>query len=217
MNKMNDKPPNTFLKNGPRWVLSALAALAITWLLGFAIFMQHIKSSRPVHPEKAADAIIVLTGGAQRVNQGLDLLAQGQAKTLFITGVNGRVTLDEILDLWKRPIIKQDSDDCCIILDHKAQNTIQNARETKLWAQQNGIKTIRLVTSDYHMPRARLEFRANMPDVEILPWPVRSLNSRNQNRQLWQLCFGEYNKSLITLAKIHIAPTWLKRQMEPLL
>ncbi|QQG35616.1 MAG: YdcF family protein [Micavibrio aeruginosavorus] len=205
---------NPFQMKASQWAMTVMTSAIFLWLSGFVLFTQYVRSIAAEVPERPADAIIVLTGGAQRVNQGLDLLAQGQAKKLFITGVNGHVTLEEILNLWKRPIIKHDDDDCCIILDHKAQNTIQNARETKFWVRQQGIKTIRLVTSDYHMPRARLEFRASMPDVKILPWPVKSINDPEYRTQFWYLCFEEYNKSLVTVAKIHITPPWLRKYVD---
>ncbi|MCM2344658.1 MAG: YdcF family protein [Alphaproteobacteria bacterium] len=208
---------NPFRMRGWQWLATFLAAFVFLWLAGFGMFTHFVRSLSAYNPEQPTDAIIVLTGGAQRVNQGLDLLAQGQAKKLFISGVNGHVTLNEILDLWQRPIIKQDIDDCCIILDHKAKNTIQNARETKLWAEQQGIKTIRLVTSDYHMPRARLEFHATMPDVEILPWPVKSSSNQTEQVKFWQVCFGEYNKSIITLIKLYLLPVWAQKHMDLML
>lgn len=214
MTAKTDKAINPYRMRGWQWLATFMLALGFLWLCGFGMFTQLVRSLDAYNPEQPTDAIIVLTGGAQRVNQGLDLLAQGQAKTLFISGVGGHVTLSEILDLWQRPIIKQDIDDCCIILDHKAKNTIQNARETKIWAQQQGIKTIRLVTSDYHMPRARLEFHASMPDVEILPWPVKSSINKADQMKFFQVCFGEYNKSIITLIKVYLLPAWAQKHMD---
>ncbi len=208
---------NPYAMTRSQWALTFIVALSFLWLSGFGLFLEYVHGMQPQNPSQPTDAIIVLTGGAQRVNKGLDLLSTGQAKKLFITGVNGHVNLQEILNLWKRPIIQQDSDDCCIVLDHKARNTIQNAKETREWAQQEKIKTLRLVTSDYHMPRARLEFRERMPGIVILSWPVKAHEAKSEMPDFVRLAFGEYNKTLLTLIKVNLVPKWAKLRMEPLL
>ena len=200
-----------------QWTLTFIVGLTFLWLAGFGLFLEYVHGLQPQNPNQPTDAIIVLTGGAQRVNKGLDLLSTGQGKKLFITGVNGHVNLQEILNLWKRPIIQQDSDDCCIILDHKARNTIQNAQETREWAQAENIKTLRLVTSDYHMPRAQLEFHENMPGTLILPWPVKAHEADSAMPDFVRLAFGEYNKTLLTLIKVNFVPAWAQGKVEKLL
>lgn len=208
---------NLYRMHGWQWVLTFMVGLGFLWLAGFGLFMEYVRGMQPQNPAEPTDAIIVLTGGAQRVNKGLDLLSTGQAKKLFITGVNGHVSLQEIMNLWKRPIIEQDSNDCCIVLDHKAQNTIQNAQETKNWAQKERIKTLRLVTSDYHMPRARLEFMHNIPGIKILAWPVKAHEGKEENNEFLRLSFGEYNKTILTLVKLYLLPPSVRKKLEPLL
>lgn len=208
---------NPYAMTRCQWALTFLVGLSFLWLAGFGLFLEYVRGIQPQNPAQPTDAIIVLTGGAQRVNKGLDLLSTGQGKKLFITGVNGHVSLQEIMGLWRRPIIHKDDDDCCIVLDHEARNTIQNARETQIWAQKENIKTIRLVTSDYHMPRARLEFHQNMPGADILVWPVKAHNDQDEMADFIRLAFGEYNKTLLTLVKFYVMPDWARRKVEPLL
>lgn len=208
---------NPYRMHGWQWTLTFFVGLAFLWLAGFGLFLEYVRGMQPQNPAQPTDAIIVLTGGAQRVNKGLDLLSTGQGKKLFITGVNGHVSLQEIMNLWKRPIIEQDSNDCCIVLDHKAQNTIQNAQETRTWAQKEQIKTLRLVTSDYHMPRARLEFKHNIPGITILAWPVKAHTEKTEINELLRLSFGEYNKTLLTLVKLYLLPEQARKKLEPML
>lgn len=208
---------NPYGMKGWQWALTFCVGLAFLWFAGFGLFLEYVRGMQPQNPAEATDAIIVLTGGAQRVNKGLDLLSTGQGKKLFITGVNGHVSLQEILNLWKRPIIEQDSNDCCIVLDHKARNTIQNAQETRIWAQQEQIRTLRLVTSDYHMPRARLEFSENMPGIRVLAWPVKAHAGESARAEFLRLAFGEYNKTLATLVKLYLIPDSWRKQLDPLL
>lgn len=211
------KQANPYALKRWQWSLAFIAGLGFLWLAGFGLFVEYVRGMQPQNPDQPTDAIIVLTGGAQRVNKGLDLLSTGQAKKLFITGVNGHVSLQEIMNLWKRPIIEEASNDCCIILDHKARNTIQNARETSAWAKKENIKTLRLVTSDYHMPRAWLEFHESMPGIAIMRWPVKAHVEHDQKISLIRLIFEEYNKTLLTAIKIYMVPDSVRAQMEPLL
>ncbi|MFN3827299.1 MAG: YdcF family protein [Micavibrio sp.] len=178
------------------------------WLSGYGCFLKSVQNQKPLDPRQPTDAIVVLTGGSFRVNKALDLLAAGQAEKLFISGVNNHVSLNEILELWKRPIIDSDIKDCCIILGHKARNTIQNAQETRQWIKDQEVKSIRLVTSDYHMPRALLEFQKKIPEANILPWPVKSYPAALNRIDFLILTFGEYNKTLITYFRTHIFFSW---------
>lgn len=191
-----------------------LLVLVIVWVAGFGVFARHVWNQKPQNASQPTDAIIVLTGGALRVNKGLDLLSTGQGKKLFITGVNGHVSLQEIMALWKRPIIEGKDNDCCIVLDHRARNTIQNAHETREWAQKEKIRTIRLVTSDYHMPRARLEFHATMPGITIIPHPVKAYADKDGGNFL-RLIFGEYNKTILTWMKVYLLPEKVRSWLEP--
>jgi uncharacterized SAM-binding protein YcdF (DUF218 family) len=86
---------------------------------------------------------------------------------------------------------------CCVDLDKRSLNTEDNAIETEVWARKRGFRSLILVTSTYHMPRAIIELRQSMPDVRLLPYPVKSPRLETEwwtdPRTTWVLC-KEYLK-----------------------
>ena len=121
-------------------------------------------------PQGRADGIVALTGGAQRIGDAIDLLANGYGRRLLITGVNERTSRDEIarLNPTQRHWI-----DCCVDLDYRARNTIGNAIETRRWMRQHRFSTVTVVTSNYHMPRTMVELdHALMGADRVVPHPV---------------------------------------------
>lgn len=145
----------------------------------------------------ATDAIVVLTGGRQRLEAGLALLAAGKGRTLFISGVNPRVDRAVLLHALG-PAAEREA--CCIVLGHQSEDTFTNAWETADWMRSTGYNSLCLVTSWYHMPRALLEFRRAMPQLTIVPHPVFA--PRAAAERWWGrhgailLVLGEYEKYL---------------------
>lgn len=146
------------------------------------------------------DAIVVLTGGSLRLQSGIDLLREGKGRELFVSGVNHRVDLDELLRVSGNA---PDWASCCVVLGHEADNTFGNARETAQWMRQQGYRSVRLVTAWYHMPRSRLEFERAMPEIEIVAHPVFPDRVKQQHWWAWHgtaaLLVGEYDKYLAAL------------------
>lgn len=151
-----------------RFLALFAAALATLWIVGFGIFASNLPLE-PAPLSETTDAIVVLTGGTLRLEQGIDLLEAGVAGKLFVSGVHRGVDVAELLRLQNREMKKFE---CCIILGHDAANTVGNADETAAWVKAKKITSIRLVTAGYHMPRSLLEFRAAMPGVRIVQHPV---------------------------------------------
>ncbi|WP_051439802.1 YdcF family protein [Methylobacterium sp. 10] len=147
--------------------LGTVATLAL--VAGFLIFADSIaRDERTL--DGRADGIVVLTGGAQRIGDAIDLLAGGYGRRLLITGVNERTSRDEIarLNPSQRHWIE-----CCVDLDYRARNTIGNAIETRRWMRQHRFNTVAVVTSNYHMPRTLVELdHALMGKDRVLPHPV---------------------------------------------
>ena len=113
-------------------------------------------------------AIIVLTGGKGRFEKGLSILKDGISEKLFVSGVFPG------LDLKRKYISDEDESklfDCCIYYGNEAINTNQNAGEVKKWVESNGINTIFLVSSYYHLPRSKIIFENKIPGVSILLIP----------------------------------------------
>src|SRR5207245_2185250 len=115
-------------------------------------------------PDSTTDAVVVLTGGSLRVRSGLELLAEGKAKKLFISGVYPATDAAALLRAEHQSSAQLD---CCIVLGHSADNTLGNALETAAWMRRERFHSLRLVTAAYHMPRSLLEFRRAMPDIRI--------------------------------------------------
>ena len=173
----------------------ALAGLVL-WLGGLALF---VASSLSIHgdPSIATDAIVVLTGGRLRLETGLQLFVAGRAKKLFVSGVNQRVDRSELLRTFG-PVGQRAA--CCIVLGHEADNTFGNARETANWMQEEGYRSLRLVTSWYHMRRGLLEFGRAMPQVTIIADPVFVSHVDSERWWSWHgpsvLIVSEYDKYL---------------------
>jgi uncharacterized SAM-binding protein YcdF (DUF218 family) len=188
------------------WLL-VLAGLACTvYAAGFLYFVNTLPQATTDPAE--TDAIVVLTGGGDRIATGLRLLQQGLAKRLFVSGVHPGVGVDELLKidggqagaaagtLQPDPALALRID-----LGDTAGDTFGNAIETADWMHANHFRSLRLVTADYHMPRALIEFRMAAPDLTILPNPVRPARMEEEpwwrDRQTFDLLAGEYGKYLI--------------------
>ena len=201
-----------------RW-LGSLAVLGFgLWLLGLAAFVIGSLSIQD-SPTERSDAIVVLTGGKMRVETGVDLLAAGMAKKLFISGVNRGVERDELLHT-SGPLAERAS--CCTVLGHEAVDTVGNARETAVWMRDEGYRSLRLVTSWYHIRRATLEFARAMPETTIIAHPVFAQHLE-LDRWLSRhgpplLVIGEYDKYLAAwvrpalLPAMRTAETWIARR-----
>jgi uncharacterized SAM-binding protein YcdF (DUF218 family) len=147
-------------------IVAFLAVIFAVWLYGLFAFV----ASLPDHaedPDHHTDAIVVPTGGSERLAEGVRLLIRGLAGKLFISGVNAQTRLVDLIASLPPGIEKPSLAlvDCCIVLGHAADSTLGNAAETAAWMRAEGFHSLRLVTADYHMPRSLLEFRHAMPDV----------------------------------------------------
>lgn len=170
-------------------------------LAGFGMFSASIATARPGDVVEA-DAIVVLTGGAERLSEAFDLLNRGKAGRLLITGVNVETSGREIGRLhpgserWL---------ECCVDLDRRAMNTIGNATETREWVAERGFRRLIVVTSSWHMPRTLMELDRAMPDVELVPYPVVARrNGDAENLSGMRVLVTEYVKYLAALIEIRV-------------
>ncbi len=173
-----------------------LALAAVFLAGGFVAFVLSVSRQVPGMPEKA-DGIVALTGGPLRVDDAMRLLGAGRGERLLISGVNRRTTRSQ---LRRRAGALGAKFDCCVDLGRQAMDTTGNAREAAIWARRNEFRSLILVTSDYHMPRSRLELRHVLPDVKITPFPVTHPGAPaggwwNRSGRL-RLLAGEYVKFL---------------------
>lgn len=117
-----------------------------------------------------ADGIVVLTGGADRIEVALRLLIEGRAPLLLVSGVARGA---DLADLAHR--VPLDADQAGrVTLGHVAHSTSGNAAETAPWVRAHGMRRLIVVTAGYHMPRALLAMQHAMPEVELHPVAVQS-------------------------------------------
>lgn len=173
---------------------------------GFIWFANRIPQSE-IALDRNADGIVVLTGGASRVADGIELLAAGRGKRLLISGVNRVTTAGEIARLVPE---YEELFKCCIDLDRSAVNTMGNAVETRRWAQQQGFGSLIVVTSNYHLPRSMVELSRQLPGVTLVPFPVVSERSRSEpwwsSAPAFRLVFVEYLKYVLAQARVRLDP-----------
>jgi len=164
-----------------------LAFLAIVYGLGFALFAVTLGAPAPADTPRV-DAIIAITGGKGRIEQATKLLAEGKGKRLLIAGADPSVRK---ADLVERLGGKEQLFDCCIDLGSESVDTRSNAEEAKRWLERRRYTSLRLVTSDWHMRRARYEFSRQLDDrFTIVPDGVRT-------EPAFMTLFAEYNKYLL--------------------
>lgn len=166
-------------------VWRVLSLMMMLWAFGFAIFA--IGLPGPAEPERT-EAIIVLTGGENRIERGIELLEAGEAERMLVSGVNRIVRPAELAEEIGKP---EALFECCIDLGQEAVDTRGNGAEAARWMRENRFTSVRLVTTDWHMPRARFELDRELDDgVTLLPDAVPSEPGFMQ-------LFLEYNKYLM--------------------
>jgi len=207
-------PPRYKLKK-PALAALAVIFLAALWLGGLynftrdmfrdaaaAISANDFSANDASNSPARLDAIVVLTGGSNRLQTGFDLLEQGRGEKLFISGVYQGVEVRELMDQWKKGA--HADLDCCVVLGFDADDTRGNAEETAQWMEAENYRSLYLVTAHYHMKRALLEFGRLGTDWEIRPWPVipAGMDMHNwwRDTRYRSLIIREYNKYLAALA-----------------
>jgi uncharacterized SAM-binding protein YcdF (DUF218 family) len=188
--------PASSLRRKIRFALIAFALGAAGLMLGFVWFLEHLPMEDATVKQEA-DGIVVLTGRASRIGDAVELLATRRGRRLLITGVYPTTTANAIARLVPE---NQHWVSCCVDLDHSAVNTSGNAVQTRIWAKKNDIKSLIVVTSNYHMPRALTELAHQLPDVTLIPYPI--VTDRVRVESWWtsatstRLLFAEYLKYL---------------------
>jgi uncharacterized SAM-binding protein YcdF (DUF218 family) len=177
-----------------RLVFLALGLLLL-WMGGFIWFLRAVQAGAAA--ASATDAIVVLTGGTERVETGFRLLDEGLAPRLFVSGVHPDSRLADLARGAGMDLARLAGR---VELGHAAASTRGNAVEIAAWARPRQIATIRLVTAGYHMPRARTELRRAMPGLRVQAHPVTPVRLRADGAfwqpRNWGLLLGEYMKFL---------------------
>lgn len=204
----DDRSPSASARAPPRR-LRAIIAIPLAFVaavgFGFIAFLMQLLNAE-ARPERQADGIVVLTGGASRVSDAMELLAAGYGKRLLISGVHRTSTVSDISRSVQE---SQTLFSCCVDLDRSAVSTHSNASETRRWAHERGFKSLIVVTSNYHMPRAILELKHAMPDVTLVPYAVVGEKWRDEpwwsNAATFRLVLSEYFKYIAAGLRVNLA------------
>lgn len=225
----NDENSTSFFTRIWRWLM-LLVVLGLLWLGGGIAYVERVEQLPAPSPD-STDAIVVLTGGAARMATALRLLNENKAERLLVSGVAQTTTRASLMQaaLPAMPDAAQQANnwqgidlqllfECCVDLGFEAEDTAGNASEAASWATARGYKSIRLVTANYHMPRALVEFSRRAPGVTVLPHPVRSDAMRVedwwQRRTATFFLLGEYSKYVVALARAKV-DTRIQANLEP--
>ena len=183
----------------------AMLGLAVVAVVGgFVVFLSQLRDTE-APPERKADGIVVLTGGASRVSDAMELLAGGYGKRLLISGVHPSSAASDI----SRTLPECRSYfNCCVDLDRSAVNTRSNAAETRRWVHEHGFKSLIVVTSNYHMPRTLTELDHALPGALKLPYPVVTGSVVPEGwwrkPRTFRLLAAEYVKFVLVLLRIRL-------------
>lgn len=186
-------------------VMMLVMAMLLASVAGFVWFVAQMHSDEQ-KPPRHADGIVVLTGGSSRVSDAMDLLARGYGKRLLISGVHRANGASDILRTLP------DSEAllaCCVDLDRSAINTRSNATQTRRWVAERGFRSLIVVTSNYHMPRATVELTDAMPDIDLIFYPV--IGDKWRDEPWWEsgaalrLLLSEYVKYVAAEVRVRLA------------
>jgi uncharacterized SAM-binding protein YcdF (DUF218 family) len=186
-------------------IVAALAIVFVGAAVGFVAFLSQLRGVE-VQPARSADGIVVLTGGSSRVSDAMELLAGGYGKRLLISGVHPTNAASDISRSLpdNHSLLR-----CCVDLDRSAVNTRSNAAETRRWVRERGFKSLIVVTSNYHMPRAIVELSHAMPDVTLIPFSVVGDKWRDEpwwtSGTTFRLLLSEYAKYVAAELRVRLA------------
>ncbi|MHC2435237.1 YdcF family protein [Bradyrhizobium sp. USDA 4451] len=205
----DDTSPNGYAARPRGWLRAAIVApLALVFVAAAVGFIGFLSQLRGVEtdPPHNADGIVVLTGGSSRVSDAMELLAAGYGKRLLISGVH---PTNDAGDISRSVPDSKGLMSCCVDLDRSAVNTRSNAAETRRWARERGFKSLIVVTSNYHMPRAIVELSHAMPDVTLIPFAVVGDKWRDEpwwtSGGTFRLLLSEYAKYVAAEVRVRLA------------
>lgn len=185
-------------------VVSTIAFAFVGAAAGFIAFLAQLRGAE-IAPARKADGIVVLTGGSSRVSDAMELLAAGYGRRLLISGVHPTSTASDISRTLPE---NQSFMHCCVDLDRTAVSTRGNAAEARRWAQERGFKSLIVVTSNYHMPRALVEFSHAMPETMLIPFAVVGDKWREEpwwtSASTLRLLLSEYVKYLAAEVRVRL-------------
>ena len=186
----------------------SMSVLCVFVTLSLIAMLQHFILTLPKPASgdvSITDGIVVATGGQARIEEGLRLLSEGRASQMLVTGVGKGISYTSLKRTLRLTEAQIRVLECCVDLDAAARDTIGNARSAALWADANALKSLRLVTANYHLPRAQNEFQRAFPETSlhffaVLP-PDLKLDTWYRHWPSAKLLVREYGKYLISFIR----------------
>ncbi|WP_169543459.1 YdcF family protein [Sneathiella aquimaris] len=192
------------MKPRSRIFIQLLLILIALWAGAFLFYVREITSGIYSN-STSADGIVILTGTPGRLKLGFELLKTGAGKRLLVSGVHTSVTKTQLGKAMGESTVLMD---CCVDLGRIAKDTVGNAYEASLWAEEHGFNDILVVTSAYHMPRSLVELRRQLPDKNLIAYApaddTDALKRWWRSPKLLYVLVAEFNKYVISLVRARI-------------
>ena len=188
---------NQFKDNIVHVILTLFLILILSHFIFFLSLVKNFKSNYSAFT--SIDSIVVLTGDKFRISKGLEILSNGVGEKLLLSGVNKNIKLINIKNEFPK---YKNFFDCCVDIENISSNTFENSRETFLWLEKNKYNSVLIVSSDYHMPRVKLEFERFFAIENTYYQPVNSNIDINAIEKIKKLFFEyvKYMRTYISLA-----------------
>ena len=184
-----------------------ISSILTYFLIGLIEYKDKILSNITYISNKSSN-IVILTGGTNRIKDGLKIVNKFEKSSTF----NSKILVSGTGKGFTKMSLAKNIDfdfnliECCIELDSISTNTYSNAFETLKWVKKNNISEFILITSNYHMPRAFLEFKYRMPNLKIFTYPItpkkHNINNWLNSFQTFSLVLSEYCKFLVANLRI---------------
>ena len=184
-----------------------ISSILTYFLIGLIEYKNKILSNITYISKKSSN-IVILTGGTNRIKDGLKIVNKFEKWSTF----NSKILVSGTGKGFTKMSLAKNIDfdfnliECCIELDSISTNTYSNAFETLKWVKKNNISEFILITSNYHMPRAFLEFKYRMPNLKIFTYPItpkkHNINNWLGSFQTFSLVLSEYCKFLVANLRI---------------
>mgnify|MGYP006260995713 FL=1 len=187
------------MRKNPTIIVFLLVITSISFLNIYFFFQEVKKFENSVTNINNIDGIVVLTGDQFRIAKGIELLKRNPNKKLLISGVNKNINPVDIMKEFPSSI---NFFQCCIDIGKDAKNTFENIIETFEWMKSNEFTSIIIVTSDYHLPRVKLEINRFIDNQQIFYEAVKT--DENDSIRRFKKIILEYIKYIRTFLSIKI-------------
>lgn len=180
-------------------ILASIILLFGGFFVGVGVFLS------PQNSLKNSDAIVAISGGEtdSRVEEAINLYKDGWSKVLIFSGAAMDPNSPSNAAAMRLQAINSGVPASAILIEEKAENTMQNAANVNAILKARGYERIILVTSPYHQRRANLTFQKDYRDLEIINHSAKDKAWRRSKwwgspRSLW-LSLSELQKTIFLL------------------